>query len=140
MLSRLLLVLLLPIALLCSSDPADAARRVRLNNLYDQPIPAVNGQPAAVATIDDAMRRALAKHQWTIKDAQPGRIRAALVVRTKHFVEVEIRFDASKYSIVYLSSVNLNYRLDNKGERIHPNYHKWVRWLADSFLANLVAA
>lgn len=140
MLLRMLLVLLLPLTLLCASDPADAARRVKLNNLYDQPIPATNGQAPTVAAIDDAMRRALAEHEWTIKAAEPGRIHAALVVRTKHFVEVEIRFDASKYSIVYLSSVNLNYRLDSKGERIHPNYHKWVRWLADSFLANLAKA
>lgn len=133
--SRALLLLMLCF-FLCGNE-AWAGRRVRLNDLTHETVPKVQGRLATQAELDLAMKQAMEDHAWKVKDFSPGSIRAETVVRNKHIVEVQIHYDAEELSIIYVSSVNLNFKTDDKGRRIHPNYHKWIRWLADSFKTHL---
>ena len=68
-----------------------------------------------------------------------------MIVRLRlrtHTAVVKIGFDQSKYWIDYSDSTNLDYDPDDrrktktrrgvKGPRIHKNFNKWVRLLADS--------
>jgi hypothetical protein len=55
-------------------------------------------------------------------------IRAKLNVKNKHFAIVEIPYSVSSYSIIYISSENLDYNPTRR--TIHRNYNKWVLQLS----------
>jgi len=65
----------------------------------------------------------LARHWSPVLDGD-GIIRATINVRDKHFAEIEIPFTSASYSILYVSSNNLDY--NEKRQKIHRNYNNWV--------------
>ena len=72
---------------------------------------------------------------WTpIMDGK-GMIRASILVRGRHFADIEIPFTQRSYSIIYRYSENLDY--DEKRQRIHRNYNKWVILLSEAINSKL---
>jgi hypothetical protein len=128
---RLVLVLMLA---LTASMPASARPSVPIVDYYNQPI--------AGATTIDSVRRAIttaaASRKWTITESGPGHMIATLVIRSKHTLVIDIRYNASMLDLRYRDSENLNYhKFDNGGRVIHPNYNNEVKALFDAINAAL---
>lgn len=78
----------------------------------------------------EQIRRAGAGLGWAMEDIRPGLIRGTLDLRT-HQAVVDIPYDRQRFSILYASSVNLDY----DGRTIHNNYNGWVRRLEQMIVA-----
>ena len=81
-------------------------------------------------TLDDygrAVVRGAATRNWVSEAVSPGHIEATNVIRGKHTVVVDIRYNTETFSINYKSSQNLNYV--SATNMIHPNYNSWIRLL-----------
>jgi hypothetical protein len=64
---------------------------------------------------------------WDIKEEKEGHFVATLVVRGKHTAVADILYSATRVSIKYRDSINLNFKKDEEGRGlIHPNYSIWV--------------
>lgn len=86
---------------------------------------------------DSQMQRAIvtALHdrQWNIQSVTPGKVQAAITVRSRHHAEVDIPFTPTSFQIIYRSSWGLDY----KDGKIHGNYNRWVNRLRDNILKEL---
>ena len=58
---------------------------------------------------------------WQMQPIAPGVIRGTLNIRA-HQAVVDIPYNTKSYSIIYVSSVNLDY----DGQTIHRSYPRWV--------------
>lgn len=63
---------------------------------------------------------------WSVKDEGPGKLTLTLVVRNKHTAVIAVNYDNKGYSIKYVSSINLDYAVDDGKEVIHHNYTRWI--------------
>lgn len=109
-----------------------------------------SGKPATADQVRDAIITAAGLRNWeATRNANQDSITATLNVRGKHSVAVAIPYSAEKFSIKYLNSANMNYRLsDDKSAEassdlsklnaptaalkpgiplIHPSYNRWVQ-------------
>lgn len=77
--------------------------------------------------VGEAIIDAGTKRGWSMTEVEPGLIRGEILVRGKHKVEVNIPYTASSFSILYLSSDNMNYQLRDGQPRIHPKYNSWIK-------------
>jgi hypothetical protein len=105
-------------------------------DLIDVPVPVnLDGSQPKIEEVKVAIISAARKRGWipTIKD--DGKITATLLVRSKHFAEVEISYNTNTYSIVYKSSRELDYNETKR--KIHRNYNKWVSMLSTSIQREL---
>jgi hypothetical protein len=91
-------------------------------NVNDEPVTTPTGKHLTASQVRSAIFTAGSSLGWVIKDAGPGRLLGTLHLRT-HTAVVEIPYSASKYSIVYKSSENL----DEADGKIHRNYNGWVQ-------------
>jgi len=57
---------------------------------------------------------------------------ATLVVRNKHTVVADVTYTPEKYSVVYKSSINMKYDIQNGVPVIHPFYNDWAKKLVDA--------
>ena len=73
--------------------------------------------------------------QWQFTDDTPGKLFAVLRVRERHEIHVLIPYDQRYYSVLYESSVNMNYRPQDG--TIHSNYNRWVGDLVNTINASL---
>lgn len=90
--------------------PNNALAAKPIHNIIDEPIPAqADGSLLSVDDVRLAVIAGSTERGWQVKDHQPGVLIASTTVRAKHFAEVEISYDQARYSIVYLSSDNLDY-------------------------------
>lgn len=92
-------------------------------NVTDAPVNWTTGTPGPAAKVQTAILAALALKGWQGRVVSPGVIQGVLLVR-RHRAEIEITFDARKYSIKYVSSEELDY--DAAKNTIHRNYNKWI--------------
>ena len=70
---------------------------------------------------------------WSVEAKQAGMVNAKLVVRNKHTAFVDIKYDPVKILISYRNSDKLDYeKIQGKFAVIHPNYLKWVDFLASN--------
>ncbi|MDR0735285.1 MAG: hypothetical protein LBF51_00385 [Zoogloeaceae bacterium] len=112
----------------CASEERSLARNTRLRPFRDEVIVAGKPQDAErktrAAIIDSAQRL-----KWKVIEDKPAGLRLQLDVR-RHRAVIDIKIKGGGVDVDYVSSVNLNYEKDDKGnERIHPNYHKWIQKL-----------
>ncbi len=113
-------ILFLMLALTVTS----CGRRAPLENVHDAPF---NTQQAAqLAEIRDVIIDAGRQRGWVLMPQGAGVIRGGILVRNKHKVDVEILYDVEKFSIIYLSSVNMNYEERDGEAYIHPSYISWI--------------
>ena len=94
-----------------------------IQNVNDAPIVGTN--PVQLAQVKSAIMNAGTSLGWQMAELRPGLIEGTLNLR-KHTAVVDISYSATKYSIVYKSSINL----DEKDGQIHRNYNGWVQNLS----------
>ncbi len=102
-----------------------------INDLLDVRVPAKLGGSAY--SVEEVRRTIIAGAQrrgWTPQLEGDSKIIASILVRSRHYAEVEIAFTATSYSITYRDSRELDYDKDDR--EIHGNYNKWVSNLSDS--------
>lgn len=100
-------------------------------NLVDIPIPInTDGSSPDIGVISEAIISACRNRGWTPTLAGENKINASILIRSRHYAEVEIPFSEAGYSILYKSSRELDY--DQKKQKIHRNYNNWVAKLSSS--------
>ncbi len=127
---------------------AESAKGGTIRNIPPTPHTAPSGTP--LADIAASIRLAAKEKGWQITSEEPGVMQATLPIRS-HKAMVEIKYDASDFSIDYKDSFNLDYSPDDlvkgprhrrrtvKGPRIHRNYNIWVRQLADRIIYHAIS-
>ena len=111
----------------CSSKP--------MVRLEDNKIPSLSdGSPIALDEVKNVIIRACAGRGWVTK------VNDGNVVEAEHSgrdfrVTIEIPYSQNSYSIVYKDSDGLDYK--GKSGKIHNNYNRWVRYLADDIQLGL---
>ena len=111
------------------SSIAEAAKPI--GNLIDVPVPtSLDGTYPSLDEVKRAIISGCKIKGWSPELIDQNKFKASIWVRDKHFAEIEIRFTDEKYSIIYLSSKNLDYNA--KKQKIHRNYNKWVILLSQA--------
>lgn len=93
-------------------------------NVNDQVVSTTSGKHLSAPQVRSAIITAGTSLGWHVADAGPGHLVGTLHLRD-HTAVVDIPYSASKYSIVYKSSENL----DAMNGTIHRNYNGWVQRL-----------
>ena len=102
---------------------AGCVRTMPVYNVSSAPVAAPSGQLSA-AQVRGAIIEALHDKGWIVREDNPGKIVADILVRT-HRAGVAIDYSPTQYSISYKDSENLLY----DGSEIHRNYNKWIMLL-----------
>ena len=92
---------------------------------YENVAVAVRSGVPSPAQVREAIMAAGKARQWQFTEDSPGKLSAVLRVRDRHEIHVLIPYDQRFYSVLYESSVNMNYRPQDG--TIHSNYNRWVR-------------
>lgn len=109
------------VAMAIAAALGGCVRTAPILKLEDVQVVASNSKPTA-AQVRQSIITAGTSLGWKMADKSPGVLEGTLVLRT-HTAVVEIPYSATKYSIVYRSSENLN----ESGGMIHSNYNGWVQ-------------
>lgn len=145
--------------LLLSSFSCFARNPVAIIDHVDIPVITRSGSQITDEQVRDAITAAAQALHWVVgRSPSQNLLSASLHVRGKHTAVVSIAYSIQKYSIVYQSSVNLNYGrtepevsgatdiyLNNSKMRtpagtqvIHPFYNKWVQQLNETIKSELL--
>ena len=116
---------------LCLGAPMPSWSTQPIQNVNDAPI--VTAKPVPAAQVKTAIMNAGVSLGWQMAEVRPGLIQGTLNLR-KHTAVVDISYSATKYSIVYKSSINL----DEKDGQIHKNYNSWVQNLSKKIGSELL--
>jgi hypothetical protein len=100
---------------------AACARTVPVYNVSSAPVVARSEGQQSTAQVRSAIIAALQGNGWIVKQDNPGKIVAEILVRS-HMAEVELDYSTTQYSITYKDSDNLLYN----GSTIHRNYNTWI--------------
>ena len=92
--------------------------------------------PRATAKVKRAILDAGKSLGWRMESKGAGRIQATIAPRG-HKAVVNIDYTGSRFTIKYVSSVDLHYENTASGEVIHKNYNNWVRRLENRIYLNL---
>jgi hypothetical protein len=111
-----------------------ACTAVPIYNVSDVPATTASGKALTANQVRQGIISAGSALGWRMVDAGPGRLEGTLNLRT-HAAVVDIPYSATKYSIQYKSSENLN-AADGS---IHKNYNGWVQNLDRGIRATLSA-
>ncbi len=110
-----------------------------LQNLIDIPVPAnIDGSSPSAEDVRSAIVAGCKERRWVPILDENNNISCSILVRSRHFAEVEISYTTDTYSIIYKDSRELDY--NEKKQRIHRNYNKWVLNLSDSIQRRLANA
>ena len=101
---------------------------------YDAP-----EQTLTLKQMRGAIARGCIARQWHVAEVDPNTIEATITVRGKHRAVVTIPFTNNHYEIKYKSSANLEYKLKDGVEYIHPHYISWIRNLDNSIQTEIGA-
>lgn len=102
-----------------------------ISNIEDKVIPTkLDGSDRSLDDVREAIAKGCMSKGWTPVVVDESQIKCSILVRGKHYAEVNIPFTESGYSIVYADSRVLDY--DPEQGRIHRNYNKWVILLSQS--------
>ena len=93
-------------------------------NVNDAMIGTPSGRHLSASQVRSAIVTAGTSLGWHVSDAGAGHLVGTLRLRT-HTAVVDIPYNASRYSIVYKSSENL----EAANGQIHRNYNGWVQRL-----------
>jgi len=119
---------------LLATNPTWAAKPIE--NLIDVPVPVkLDGSTSTLEDVKNAIIAGCKRKGWKPVLGEGNKLTCSILVRTRHFAEVEIPYSASNYSIVYKTSRELDY--DEKKQRIHRNYNKWVILLSEAIQQDL---
>lgn len=112
---------LVGLALFTASGTAEARRAV-----LEDPQPVKFGCELAMKTVQKGLKEAFAGRKWTTKWVSNGRLVGKIIVRNKHTLVVEVKYNTRQFDINYKNSNNLKYRVKDGVQTIHPNANKWI--------------
>lgn len=96
-----------------------------IHNIVDEAVPSrLDGTPRTLEEVKEAIVAGCQRKGWQPALDGDTQIKCTILVRGKHYAEVAIPYTASSYSILYVDSRVLDY--DEKRQRIHRNYNRWV--------------
>lgn len=102
-------------------------------NLNHEPLPRLaDGSTYKKKQVHEAILRACKRRGWVAQPKKKGLIEASINVRM-HRAKIEIRYDETKISILYIDS----YDLDYADGYIHRNYNRWITYLYRTILSEL---
>ena len=105
--------------------PLEVTADQLIQDLMNQPVPLTrSGEQPSLDQVQLAIIAGCRIKGWSPVEADDYRVRASILVRGRHYAEVEIPYSRESYSIIYKNSRNLDY--DAKKRKIHRNYNKWV--------------
>jgi len=99
-----------------------ACRIAPVYDVSNSPVPMSGNVRPSADNVQKAIVRAGTTLGWKITPVKPGQMEGRLELRD-HVAVVTIDYDATKYSITYKNSTNLNY----DGTNIHKNYNGWIQ-------------
>jgi len=118
---RMFLIIALAVLVL----PAMSNAASPINNLEEVAIPVrSDGTQLPIEEIQAIILESCLSRNWMPQPEADGTIVATIDVRGKHSATVRIPFSLDRYSILYVSSENLDY--NPRRESIHRNYNGWV--------------
>lgn len=122
-------LLLLLCAPLCRADIVDPL-------LQPEPLAVPAGMPAEELRkiiLTNAKRR-----EWVIKEQKQGEVLLRFA-RDNYWAEVRVEYDAKTLRVRYAGSKGLMYENAREGPKIHHNYNRWVKNLANDYNAEFTA-
>ena len=120
-------------AVVLSAVQLTGCARVYMRNAH------VECPPQAPLAVENAILQALAGRHWTAEKREPGVIVGTLNIRT-HQAIIEIDYTDAGYTIRYVGSTNLDYRVNHWGEvLINRHYNWWIEYLVHDINAALGA-
>jgi len=91
--------------------------------------------------IRQTIAMAATRGDWKVFAETDGRFELTRTVNSKHFMRIEVVYDASGYTVRYLDSNNLLYQeMRGSGRQvraIHYNYNVWIKELAAAINSTL---
>jgi hypothetical protein len=108
------------------ATPALAVQKIAA--VYEE-VSSFSSKPISAATLEKAFRTCSVARGWKFTRVAPGKLVGQLNVRSKHYIEVEIAYNAKAYSISYRNSKNMRYNAAEK--TIHKRYNSWVTNLSN---------
>lgn len=120
---------LLTVLLLTYSGVVLAAKPIE--NIVDVAVPEkTDGGSLSLEQIRNAIVAGCKYKRWTPVVDEEGKVSCSILVRARHYAEVDIPFTESSFSIMYKDSRELDY--NEAKQRIHRNYNKWVIMLSET--------
>ena len=102
-------------------------------NLKNEPLPTLaDGSTYTKEQVRTAILEGCRRRGWVAQPKEEGLIEASIIVRANR-AKVEIRYDESNISILYINSSNLDYA----NGTIHRNYNRWILSLYRAILRQL---
>jgi len=96
-----------------------------IQDFIDQPITTkANGEKFTPAEGQAIIIKACTARKWIPRLSEPGKLSVSILVRGVHYAEVSIPFNDTSYSILYVTSRELD--ANEKKRKIHGHYNKWV--------------
>jgi hypothetical protein len=117
--------------------PGTALAAVEIVEWKDVAAVTSSGKPASAEDIKKAFMVGGAHRGWVFSDSGPGKMTGKLVVRT-HTLVMDLKYEAGKYTLSYLDSVNLDYKDDAGKKTIHKAYVNWNTNLMNDARAELL--
>lgn len=118
---------LLACGILLGAETALAGKPIM--NIHDRAVPVnVDGSGRTIDEVRAAVIEGCKLKGWTPVMNGENEIKCSIDVRGRHYAEVLIAYTAEHFSIVYSGSRGLEY--NEKKQRIHRNYNRWVANLA----------
>jgi hypothetical protein len=93
---------------------AHAREPVPVMNFEDIPVASSTDKQLSAEQVRQAIEAAGAAKSWQVAPRATGMLEATHWKGEKHVVSVVIAYDASKYSVRYLRSVNMNYAYSSR--------------------------
>ena len=122
------------VAIACAvilAAPAAAYAATPIENLIDMPIPMkADGTERTLEEVRKGISIGCKERGWSPAVVAEQTMRASILVRGKHYVEVEIPYTTTSYSIIYRSSRGMDY--NEEKQKIHRKYNGWVGKLANT--------
>ena len=96
-----------------------------IHNIVDESVSLMaDGSSATLEDVKKAIIAGCKLRGWKAVLDGDAQIKCSILVRGKHYAEVTIPYSESSYSILYSDSRVLDY--NEKKQRIHRNYNRWV--------------
>jgi len=107
---------------------------VAVRNVNDAPVVTGSGKALTPDQVRVAIVGAGTGLGWTMAATTPGLVTGRIALRG-HTAQIDVRYTATTYSIVYKDSTNLQYA----DGQIHKNYNGWIENLNRDIRGNLMA-
>lgn len=100
-----------------------------IRNIVDEAVPSrLDGTSRTLDEVKEAVVTGCQRKGWRPVLDGEAQIKCTILVRGRHYAEVVIPYSAEKYSILYVTSRELDY--NEKKQKIHKNYNRWVLGLS----------